>query len=146
MFWKLKSRKKNAFVLLEVLTALSLLAFFMPSLFKNQKIYRREIEKLSFYNAFECAFKEQVFNLYEKIHEDKYFEQIENIHLTPLETQYSETLVNGKSYETLLILERDFENEKADNYQVKASLKVIGLPYERKSYESNIQNFYLKKD
>lgn len=146
MFWKLKNRKKNAFVLLEVLTALSLLAFFMPSLFKNQKIYRHEIEKLSFYNAFECAFKEQVFNLYEKIHEDKYFEQIENVHLVPLETQYSATFVNGKSYETLLILERDFENEKADNYQVKASLKVIGLPYERKSYESNIQNFYLKKD
>ncbi len=145
MFWKLRSRKKNAFILLEVLTALSLLAFFMPSLFRNQKIYRREIEKLSFYNAFECAFKKQVFNLYEELHEDQYFEKIENLNLMPLTTKYSETLVNGKSYKTMLTLERDLENEKADNYQVKASLKVIGLPYERKEYESNKQNFYLKK-
>ncbi|MCH9633222.1 MAG: hypothetical protein S4CHLAM6_15750 [Chlamydiae bacterium] len=145
MFWKLKNRTKKAFILLEVLTALSLLAFFLPSLFKNQKIYRLEIEKLSFYNAFECAFKEQAFNLYERLYDDKYYDQIKNLDLMPLTVKYPDTLINGKAYKTLLILSKNNESSESKNYQVKASLRVVGLPYNRKSYESNTQNFYLKK-
>lgn len=145
MCLKLKRNKKNAFLLLEVLTALSILSFFLPSLFKDQKLYYKEVKKISFYNQLESAFKKHLFEVFGSLYEDPYYSLIEEMDLNPRVVAYKDIVVGNKTYRTFLTLQKEEEAEQAVNYQIKASLKVVGLPYEKKDYQSNIQNLYLKK-
>ncbi len=145
MFWKLQNRKRNAFILLEVLTALSLLSFFLPTLFKDQKIYLNEVKKLTFNNELESAFKKHLFDLFDMLYKNKYYKLIQDLESRPQKIAYEDLTINKDRYKTYLILQKEDEKPNDVNYHISVSLEVVGLPLERKSYKSNIQNFYLKK-
>lgn len=144
MFWKSKKIKKSSFLLLEVITALTIVSMFMPSVLKDQGLYSLQVSRLEFLNEFENAYREKLFRTFYALHQPSYIDQIKQMDDKPFVIKSGMLKVSGyQSLPYAIILTR--RDNEGVNYQLSMVLKVDNLPFGLKTYQNDPQHFYIHK-